>query len=155
LRGEVLYEGQAAIELEVLAQSGQKELAREDAANPYPFIIEEQEEAAPALLDVRPVIRAIVDDILRGVAAHEIAMRFHGTIAELLAAACLRARESTGLDVVALSGGVFQNRVLLERLMKCLEERAFRVYINRRVPPNDGGLALGQLAVAAARLHSM
>lgn len=155
LRSEVLYEGQAAIELEVLAQSGQKELAREDSVNPYPFIIEAQGEQVPALLDVRPVIRAIVHDIQRGVESHEIAVRFHRTIAELLVAACLGVRESTGLDMVALSGGVFQNRVLLEQLMKRLEAMAFRVYINRRVPPNDGGLSLGQLAVAAARMQNM
>ena len=81
-------------------------------------------------------------------------MRFHNTIAELLATACLKARNSTGLDMVALSGGVFQNRVLLEQLIRRLEAMAFRVYINRRVPPNDGGLSLGQLAVASARLQN-
>jgi hydrogenase maturation protein HypF len=151
LRDEVLYEGQAAVELEALAHPGQLQ----DAASPYPFLIEEQGEQAPTLLDVRPVIRAIVADIQRGVAAHKIALRFHCTVAELLAAACLNAREHTGLDVVALSGGVFQNRVLLEYILKRLEAMSFRVYINRRVPPNDGGLALGQLAVAAARLRSM
>jgi hydrogenase maturation protein HypF len=155
LRREVLYEGQAAIELEVLAQSGQQGLSREGAVKPYPLSIEEQGEQSPALLDVRPTVRAIVDDIQQGVAAQQIALRFHVTIAELLATACLQVRESTGLDRVALSGGVFQNRLLLEYLLKRLEAIAFRVYINRRVPPNDGGLALGQLAVAAARLRAM
>ena len=87
-------------------------------------------------------------------AASQIALRFHRSIAELLATACLAARERTGLEAVALSGGVFQNRILLTQLISRLEAMAFRVYINRRVPPNDGGLALGQLAVAAARLCS-
>lgn len=59
-------------------------------------------------------------------------------------------REQSGLQVVALSGGVFQNRLLLEQLMARLREMAFRVYINRRVPPNDGGISFGQIAVAAA-----
>ena len=74
-------------------------------------------------------------------------------MAELLARVCLKVREQIGLNVVALSGGVFQNRLLLEQLLQRLEEMAFQVYINRRVPPNDGGLSLGQIAVAAARLQ--
>lgn len=150
LRSEAMYEGQAAIELEVLAQASLESSLRASAPHIYPFTIGEQ---MPAQFDVRPMIRAIVSDIQHGVSTQEIALRFHRTIAELLALACLEARKSTGLDVVALSGGVFQNRLLLEQLMKRLEAMAFRVYINRRVPPNDGGLSLGQLAVAAVRLQ--
>ena len=71
----------------------------------------------------------------------------------MLATVCCREREQSGLNVVALSGGVFQNRLLLEQLLARLTERAFQVYVNRRVPPNDGGLSLGQAAVAAARLQ--
>ena len=71
----------------------------------------------------------------------------------MLATACSEVRNLTGLQTVALSGGVFQNRLLLEQLMARLDEMAFRVYINQRVPPNDGGLSLGQAAVAAARLQ--
>jgi len=82
-----------------------------------------------------------------------IAHRFHHSIAELLATACFCAREQTGLHVVALSGGVFQNQLLLTQLVKRLEEMAFQVYINRRVPPNDGGISLGQIAVAAAHMQ--
>jgi hydrogenase maturation protein HypF len=99
------------------------------------------------------MIRAIVDDIQQGVPIPRIAGRFHRSIAELLAMACVRVREQTRLNVVALSGGVFQNRLLLERLVTRLEEMNFQVYTNRRVPPNDGGLSLGQAAVAAARIH--
>src|SRR5438270_1869619 len=148
LRSEVLYEGQAAIELEMLAQSSHYVQGGGHASQmkPYPFIIQYQ---APAKLDVTSMVRAIVDDIQQNLPVHEIAMRFHCTIAELLATACLKAREQTGLNMVALSGGVFQNRLLLEQLMLCLDAMSFQVYINRRVPPNDGGLSLGQLAVAA------
>jgi hydrogenase maturation protein HypF len=153
VRSEVVYEGQAAIELEVLAQSIQGRSP--NASSAYPFSIAEQGEGLPALLDATTLVRAIVDDVGRGVDTREIAMRFHCSIAELLATACLEARERTGLDTVALSGGVFQNRVLLEQLMKRLGAMAFRVYTNRRVPPNDGGLALGQLAVAAAQLQHL
>ena len=133
LRDEVIYEGQAAIELELLA---------EPTDDLYPFAISAGQ---PALLDIAPLIRAIVADLQQGVSIPRIAGRFHRSIAELLAMACLPAREQTGLGIVALSGGVFQNRLLLEQL-------SFQVYINRRVPPNDSGLSLGQAAVAAAQL---
>jgi hydrogenase maturation protein HypF len=86
-------------------------------------------------------------------ACTRIAKRFHLTIAELLAQASAEVRRRTGLNSVALSGGIFQNRLLLEMLMTHLEEMDFRVYINRYVPPNDGGISLGQLAVASARLQ--
>jgi hydrogenase maturation protein HypF len=140
LRGETIYEGQAAIELEMLAKASDYV---------YPFAIGQER---PTTLDVVPLIRAVVGDIEQGVPVPQIAGRFHRSIAELLAAACLRAREQTGLSAVALSGGVFQNRLLLEQLVARLNELSFQVYFNRRVPPNDGGLSLGQLAVAAAHL---
>ena len=108
----------------------------------------------PAILDVAPMFRAIVRDIQLGVSTLHIAHRFHLSIAELLVAACIHAREQTGLHVVALSGGVFQNQMLLTQLTKRLEEMAFQVYTNRRVPPNDGGISLGQIAVAAAHMQS-
>ena len=151
IRGEVIYEGQAAIELEVLASRGASEIQPGEFLQHdiYPFAIGDQ---TPALLDVSPMIRAIVSDLQRGIPTAQIADRFHRSIAELLATICFEARKQTGLDVVALSGGVFQNRRLLEQLMVRLEEMAFQVYVNRRVPPNDGGISLGQIAVAATRL---
>jgi len=155
LRSEALYEGQAATELEALAQSALGNAAPEDALSVYPFLIGVRAGQTPAQFDVGPMLRAIVSDIQQGVPAAIIALRFHRTIAELLATVCLAARQATGLDTVALSGGVFQNRLLLEYLITRLEAMAFRVYINRRVPPNDGGLSLGQLAVAAARIQRL
>ncbi len=147
LHDTVRYEGQAAIELEMVA-------AQESRAQLYPFDIQKPERM-PAILDVAPLIRAIVRDIQQGLPCSQIAGRFHRSIAEMLALACVAAREQTGLRTVALSGGVFQNRLLLETLMTRLEAMDFRVYINRRVPPNDGGISLGQLAVAAARLQKI
>src|SRR5579859_7588033 len=165
LRSEVLYEGQAAIELEMLAWSedgnhvGHGDRKGRHAAHAlhapsevYPFVIGRQ---MPAALDVTPMIRAIVSDLQQGLPPSYIAYRFHITIAEMLALAACEARERTHLNRVALSGGVFQNRLLLETLLARLEEKGFQVYINRRVPSNDGGLSLGQLAVAAARLQTM
>lgn len=140
-----LYEGQAAIELEQLA------CGASNKGESYPFHISEHE---PAQLDVRPLIRAIVADICHNVPASQIARRFHTSIAALLAQACACAHERTGLRTVVLSGGVVQNRLLLEDLLTRLESMAFQVYLNRRVPPNDGGLSLGQLAIAAARLQA-
>lgn len=140
-----LYEGQAAIALEQLA------LTDSETNQRYPFVIGSQE---PAELNVAPMIRAIVDDICSQVPPARIARRFHASIAALLAQTCARARLQTGLSTVALSGGVFQNRLLLEQLLHLLEAMHFHVFINRRVPPNDGGLSLGQLAIAAARLRS-
>ena len=144
VRKQVVYEGQAAIELEIQADS--------QNARIYPFSIGEIERGKAAQLDVRPTIRAVVEEIQQGVAREQIAGSFHWTMAEMLAASCGHAREQTGLQAVALSGGVFQNRMLLERLVERLEEQAFQVFINRRVPANDGGISLGQLAIAAARL---
>ncbi len=145
LRGEVLYEGQAAIELEMLA-------AKDVSGQFYPFALQ-RHEGEPTVLDVAPMIRAIVSDIQQGIPLPQIANNFHRTIAELLLATTVEVREQTGLNSVALSGGVFQNRLLLETLITRLEEMKFQVYINRRVPPNDGGISLGQLAIAAARLR--
>ena len=139
IRNEVIYEGQAAIEMEILANIHN--------AHIYPFSTEGDK---PTRLDVRPMIRAIADDIQKGISTAQIAGNFHWTVAEMLAVMCVQARQRTGLQTIALSGGVFQNRLLLERLISLLEQSAFQVYTNRRVPPNDGGLALGQLAIASA-----
>ena len=140
-----LYEGQAALALEQLASTDS------ETGRIYPFVIGEQQ---PAELDITSMMRAIVADIQQGVPAGRIARRFHASIAALLAQTCARVRTQTGLSTVALSGGVFQNRLLLEQLRTLLEDMAFQVFLNRRVPPNDGGLSLGQLAIAAARLRA-
>jgi hydrogenase maturation protein HypF len=149
MRREVLYEGQAAIELEMLAEGG-AEQGCSGSMESYPFILEA---GTPAQFDVVPMMGAIVHDLQQHVPIPEIAWRFHCSIAALLAMGCVRAREQTGLNVVALSGGVFQNRLLLEQLLARLDALGFQVLINRLVPPNDGGLSLGQLAIASASLQ--
>lgn len=138
------YEGQAAIALEQLAS----EVSGEDES--YPFSIDGQ---TPAQVDVTPMVRAIVNDIQRGVSASRIARRFHSSVVTLFTQLCVDVRARTGLNVVALSGGVFQNRLLTEQLLDSLESNAFQAYINRRVPPNDAGLSFGQAAIAATRLR--
>ncbi|HEX2911856.1 MAG TPA: carbamoyltransferase HypF [Chloroflexia bacterium] len=140
LRSEVLYEAQAAIELETILQPT-------DFTYPYNLI-----EGQPAVLDVGPLIRAIVQDLREETPLSLIAGRFHSSVAAMLAQVCAMACDQTGIRQVALSGGVFQNRFLLEQLHGRLQERKLEVYLNRLVPPNDGGLSLGQAAIAAARL---
>lgn len=146
-RYEVAYEGQAAIELEMMAVPD---------GESYPFTFHERAPAGDGMwqMDPAPALRAITGDLQAGVAPATIAGRFHETMARMLATAVQRAREQSGLKQVALSGGVFQNRLLLERLLQLLQEDGFETYINHQVPPNDGGLSLGQAAVAAALVRS-
>jgi len=100
------------------------------------------------------LIRAVVEDLLGGVACGQIAARFHASLAAVITDACSRIRQRTDLGRVALSGGVFQNCCLLQAAVAGLERAGFEVYTHRQVPPNDGGLALGQAAIAAARVSA-
>ena len=103
------------------------------------------------MVDLRPMIVAIAGEARRGVAPAVIGRRFHATVVEVIAGVCSRLRANFGLDAVVLSGGVFLNALLTDETTVRLGRDGFRVYRHRRVPPNDGGLSLGQLAVAAAR----
>jgi hydrogenase maturation protein HypF len=141
IRHETTYEGQAAIELEMAVTA---------TTRAYPFAIEE---GRPFRIDLRPVIGSIVRDILDGIASGEISARFHLTMAHIIGDCCRRIRASHGLTRVCLSGGTFQNLRLLSDSLKFLRESGFEVFIHRRVPTNDGGLALGQAVVASCRLQ--
>jgi hydrogenase maturation protein HypF len=148
VRDRVNYEGQAAVELEGLATG-----VAPDSA--YPFDLSAgREPESPLVVDTRPLIRAIAEEATRGVGAALLARRFHSTMVNLIAAVCRRLREGTGTDAVVLSGGVFLNALLTCEVSARLRGDGFRVYRHRLVPPNDGGLSLGQLAVAAARCRS-
>lgn len=136
------FEGQAAMSLESLAES-----SADRAAYAYEIL-----DSDPLVVDTRPMIRAIVADRESHAGAATIARRFHTTLAEIIAAVCLRLRERTGLNRVAVSGGVFLNGILADEVQSRLTALTFEVYQHRLVPPGDGGLSLGQLAVAAARL---
>ena len=140
VRDEINYEGQAAVELEQLADPG------EPAG--YRAGISEGEQLRVLGADL---VRAVVDDLRGGVSPAIAAARFHHGVADAIARTCALLRERTGLGVVALSGGVFQNLLLLDRTATRLEADGFRVLVHRQVPPNDGGISLGQVAVAAAR----
>jgi hydrogenase maturation protein HypF len=99
--------------------------------------------------DPAPVLRAIVADVLAGVAQPVIAARFHQAVADLIVTLSLQLRRREGLNQVALSGGVFQNVTLLEQTVQRLRAADFTVLTHRLVPPNDGGLALGQAVIAS------
>jgi hydrogenase maturation protein HypF len=144
IRQSVSYEGQAAMELEWLA-------AQEAPAGVYPFeVAQEQGEATPGLLlDFRPLIRAVCADVRGGVAAGIIARRFQTTLVEAISCVCQRIQKASGLTTVVLSGGVFLNVLLTTETTARLTADGFGVYRQQRVPPNDGGLSLGQLAIAA------
>jgi len=140
-RGLVNYEGQAAIELEMLAAEGV-----DDA---YDWRVLRR---SPMVIDPAPLLRGIVADLLAGVDVGVISARFHNTVAAIVADVCRAARQKTGVDRVALSGGCFQNVYLLGRTIDALEREGFEVLTHHLVPANDGGIALGQAVVANARL---
>jgi hydrogenase maturation protein HypF len=108
-------------------------------------------EDAPLQLDFSPMMPEILADIAAGIDAAAIAHRFHRTVASAAAAACLRISKATSLDRVILSGGVFQNRLLSEMIYNALSSKGINVFTHRLVPPNDGGIALGQAAIAGRR----
>lgn len=147
------YEGQAAAELEALATAGGP-LTDEFGlpTEPYPFGIEPSPgpDGFPFHIDPRPLIHEVVDELDRGRPPAHIAARFHRTVAEMIVTGCEVVRHATGLDAVALSGGVFVNAVLLTTAVRRLRDRGFQVYRHRVVPPGDGGLWLGQIVVANA-----
>ena len=136
------YEGQPAILLEQAAEHG--------ATREYPF--EVTPEPGGIQLDARPIVAAIVADLSRGRPAGEIAGRFHRTVAAATLEVCRALRGMTGLDRVCLSGGVFQNELLTSDTVARLETVGFHVYLPREAPVGDGGIALGQVAVAARRM---
>jgi hydrogenase maturation protein HypF len=145
VRDEISYEGQAAIELEALAVGRQ--------ADPLPFELTLGGHAAPDEIDLRPTVRSVIAALRAGRAAGEISAAFHETLCQAIAAACRRAREATGIGTVALSGGCFQNARLTLGCVALLEADGFEVLIHCQVPPNDGGVSLGQAAIAAWRLR--
>jgi hydrogenase maturation protein HypF len=132
------YEGQAAVELE-LAASG-------PASRGYPFLLRPKDQGW--IVETGEIIHEVVEDLLAGRATGEISSRFHRTMAEVVAAGCEKIRGAGGTTAVALSGGTFQNMLLLRQVIKLLEGKGFQVYRHRRVPANDGGLALGQAILA-------
>jgi hydrogenase maturation protein HypF len=141
------YEAQAAIELEHLAHASMAHDGVTEGSQPYRFA------SAGDEIDAGPVLQAMVEDLRRGEPSGPIAAGFHMAVAELIADTADRLRGTTGIERVALSGGVFQNVLLVRLTRAALAARQLQVLTHRLVPPNDGGLALGQVAVAGWRRH--
>lgn len=169
LADTVSYDGQAATRLEQAAvvtdrsyrwdltdpsPSGRgpksglaRSLSRPDPSDPRP-------PGAPMRIDPAPVIAAVAADAMAGVDPAVIAGAFHIGLAEMIVKVCGRLRDATGVGTAALSGGVFQNRLLVELAAPLLEAAGFEVLLHSQVPPNDGGISLGQVAVGRALLRS-
>ena len=137
------YEAEAAIVMEGLARSAAP------GARAYGFGVE-KDGGGPAIADPATVVRAVANDVRAGVPAAVVAARFHAAVADLIGDLAEFCRGQTGLDVVALGGGVFQNVLLIGAAEHRLRERGFTVLRPRLLPPNDGGIAIGQLVVGAS-----
>jgi hydrogenase maturation protein HypF len=150
---QVSFEGQAAMALEYAADV--------DVADAYPMHLDRRpptadsrdisgEEQSTIVLDWQPLVESVLEDLRREVKPGLISARFHNSLVEAMVAVA----ENVGEPQVALSGGCFQNRLLTERAVRRLGQAGFEVLLHRQVPPNDGGISLGQVMVAAARLKS-
>jgi hydrogenase maturation protein HypF len=139
--GVVDYEAQAAIELEMRAEdNGPETLAA------YPFSVDD--EGGCYVIRLGKLVSAVVDEVKKGIPPSVISARFHLTMARIIVQACCVISRDTGVKVVALSGGVFQNRLLFRLAVDGLREEGFEVLTHRLVPCNDGGVSLGQAAIA-------
>ena len=137
------YEGQCAIELENAAAAADGT----EPPEPFPFGLDTDADGM-LIVDLAPCIRELVSRRGAGERTETLALRFHVTVCRVILDACLRLRERYGLRTAVLSGGVFQNRILLTRTLPALENAGFEALINRAVPSNDGGVSLGQAYIA-------
>jgi hydrogenase maturation protein HypF len=138
IRNRVFFEGQAAMELEMLSAENI------DEKYDYEWI----DEGGIYKIPTAPIVKGVVSDINNGVHLSAIGGKFHRTVISLFAGLCEKIRKETGIGNAALSGGSFQNSILLSGMIRALEEKGFKVYTHKLVPSNDGGISLGQAVVA-------
>lgn len=141
VRSEIDYEAQAAIELEMLAGD------EPDETGSYPLPTIKQ--SGSSIVKLKDLLSAVIYDLQRGISPATIAARFHNSLALLTAELCQLISGETDITRVALSGGVFQNRLLLRKAVSLLEDKKFQVLTHRQVPTNDGGISLGQAVIAS------
>ena len=159
IRGEIGYEGQAAIELEMAAHTcycqghsssvitrNISDEAIPDNKRSYPYHI--IEDKVMRIVQLKDLLSAVIEDLRLGTPRGTISLKFHNTIAHMTNEMCQAIASDTGITQVALSGGVFQNRLLLRKTIVLLEKNGFQVFTHRQVPTNDGGIALGQAVIA-------
>ena len=145
LKKKIAYEGQAALELEMCQSLSEKRR--------YAWKIEEGDHQLVLLTS--DMINDIVEDLEKGLSRGMISRRFHNTLIEMFTGVCLRLRDETGIELVAMSGGAFQNVTLLTGLLRSLTSEGFKVFSHSLVPANDGGLSLGQAVCAGMRYGGM
>jgi hydrogenase maturation protein HypF len=138
VRQQVNYEAQAAIEFEAMADPDEEGL--------YDF------DFTDGLINPKPAIQGLLADVLAGIGVDKVSARFHNGLARMVSEICGKISDDYDVSEVALSGGVWQNVTLLHKTVGLLEKNGFTVHIHHRVPANDGGLALGQAAIAACHL---
>lgn len=158
VRQKINYEAQAAIELEALVDQ------TENGAYPFEMIFPVSKPSpgsTPSLWDLIPLeispvpmLNSLLEDIGAGVSPSIVAARFHNALAEVVVSVCKIIRTETSLSRVALSGGVWQNLTLLNKTCQLLIDNGFQIIVHHQVPPNDGGLSLGQVAIAAHCINS-
>jgi hydrogenase maturation protein HypF len=138
------YEAQAAIEMEMQAYDAT------DEKGLYPFSLTGDQ--SYSIIRLHDLIAGVADDILKGCRAATVSMKFHNAIAAMTRDVCMKIKDRTGLATVALSGGCFQNRLLLSKVMALLRQSGFKVLTHRNIPANDGGISLGQAVIAGKSL---
>jgi hydrogenase maturation protein HypF len=165
IRGEIDYEGQAAVELEMAALASYGEEPSSVIARPVPSAARELDEAISGnnesypyrivedegirVVHLRDLLAAVIEDLHQGISKGRMSVKFHNTVARMINEMChLIADETPMVSGVALSGGVFQNRLLLRKTVSLLKSSGFQVFTHRQVPCNDGGISLGQAVIA-------
>lgn len=148
IKQTVTYDAQAAIELEMAANAAFKATNIASDLSVMPVSLSE------GVIDTSELIGSIIDMIEQNKTTSEIALYFHYQLAEYFIASALAAREKYNLQTVALSGGVYHNKIFFEYIYNRLQERNFTVLIHKEIPTNDGGLALGQIMIADAKLSA-
>ena len=141
IRSAIDYEAQAAIEMEMLSYRAS------DEEGSYPFSLAGDD--GHTIIKLRELVAAVLDDLLKGCNASTVGMRFHNTVAIMARDVCVKIRGESGLNSVVLSGGCFQNRLLLTKVTGLLIQSGFDVLNHKNVPSNDGGISLGQAVIAA------
>jgi hydrogenase maturation protein HypF len=150
IRGEIDYEAQAAVELEmaahsfVIARGLDEAIAGNNERYPYRIVTAE----GIRIVHLKDLLSAVIEDLRQGVSKGRISVKFHNTVAQMVREMCHLIADENGVRQVALSGGVFQNRLLLRKTVSLLESSGFRVFTHRQVPCNDGGISLGQAVIA-------
>ena len=152
IRGEIDYEGQAAVEVEMAAYAavirrGVSGEAMCSAQESYPYCI--VADKGIRIVRLRDLLAAVIADLHQGVSKEMISLKFHNTVARMTNEMCQLIAGETGITQVGLSGGVFQNRLLLRKTVGLLESSGFQVLTHRQVPCNDGGISLGQAVIAS------